>query len=122
MPLLGRGGGLDTLLLELLLVCRGTCVVEVSFSASGTAVRVVSTGAGGSSTFFSDDGGLLKDSFTLFSEAFWATLSLRLPIRSRDAAKVSLRTSWASLLLTSIVEDLLELSSALICIPIVFIG
>ena len=130
MPLLGRGGGLETLLPlplllpELLLDCRvvlPAVEVEVSFSALGTAVRVVSTGAGGSSTFFSVDGGLLKESFTFFSEVFCATLSLRLWIRSLDAAKVSLRTSWASLFFTSIVEDLLDWSSELICIPIVFI-
>jgi len=113
VPLLGRGGGLATfvelelllLLLALLLLLlealldlglgAGALVVVLETETfSGTAGHVVAPEAdGGSSTFFSVDGGLLNESLTLFSEAFCATLSLRLWMRNLEAAWVSFRTS-----------------------------
>ena len=49
-------------------VVAAAVATALDFSA-GASLRVVSTGAGRSSTFFSDSGGLLKDSFTPFSAA-----------------------------------------------------
>lgn len=125
MPLLGRGGGLDRAP-GALCVRWATCEehvvepVDVEVNFSETAVRVVSTGGGRSSTFFSVLGGLLNESLTPLSETLLcATLSLRLWIRSLEAADVSFLTSWASLFFTSIPEDLLDWSSALMCIPMV---